>query len=97
MALLWIGGIHYMGQVILLGQEKWKTILEFTTLDQRTKDFVVWTYPMCDTQQHLRKCVFYGTICQVQEGSSVHDTLAIEKSCLFPHALDSGQVCDCFG
>lgn len=50
-ALPWIGGLCYMCQVTLLGaRERWKTIREFTTLDQGTKDVVVWAYPVCGTQ-----------------------------------------------
>lgn len=66
------------------------------TVAQGSQDFVLWTYHMCGTQQHLKKCVFQGTICQDQEGPSFLDTPPIHWSFLFPLALDSGRAWDCF-
>ena len=94
--LPWIRGIHYMGQVTLLGQVKWKTIPEFTALNQGTKDFVIWIYPLWGTKYHLKKCVLHGTTCHVQEGPLFLVIPSTDWSCLFPLALDSGKACDCF-
>ena len=47
-----------MGWVTSLGQFKWKTIPEITTLDQGPRDFDTWICPSWGNKQHLKKCVY---------------------------------------
>ena len=47
-----------MGWVTSLGQFKWKTIPEITTLDQGPRDFDIWICPSWGNKQHLKKCVY---------------------------------------
>lgn len=47
-----------MGWVTSLGQFKWKTIPEITTLNQGPRDFDIWICPSWGNKQHLKKCVY---------------------------------------